>query len=154
MKRILMLALAATALSFPAAVTAAKPVDSVKGPACNDIDLSVDYTYDTPGAQSGSATASGTITTAGAVPSCKKGAYTVYVYDASGTNRLASCSYSGDGVATQFAPCTYTSTAGDPLCVYATSESNGRVMDSAPNEGCAAFGEPITPGPSGATSFH
>jgi hypothetical protein len=151
MKRFLMLALAATALSFPAAVTAAKPVDQVKGPACGDIDLSIDYTYDN--GISGSATATSTITTA--APSCKKGTYTVYVYDASGTTQLASCSYTGDGVLTQFEPCSYTSPTGDSLCVYAASQGDdGHVIDMAPNEGCAAFGEPIEPGPSGATSFH
>jgi uncharacterized protein YcfL len=150
MKRFLMLALAATALSFPAAVTAAKPVDQVKGPACGDIDLSIDYTFD-PGSTT-SATASSTITTT--APSCKKVSYTVYYYDQAGTTQLASCSYPGDGVETEFAPCTFTSPTADPLCVYATSDMNGKIIDTAPNEGCAAFGEPIEPGGSGATSFH
>ncbi|MDX6400807.1 MAG: hypothetical protein QOF27_1413 [Gaiellaceae bacterium] len=157
MKRFLMLALAATALSFPVAVTAAKaPTDSVKGPACGNIDLGVDYTYDTPGAISGSATALSTITTPSA-PSCKKGTYTVYIYDASGRNLLQSCSYPGDGVTTQFGPgCNYTSSNGDPLCIYATSQGDdGHVIDTAPNDACATpISEPITPGPSGATSFH
>ena len=153
MKRFLLFALVATALSFPAGVTAAKGTDVVKGPACGDIDLSVDYTYDTPFATSGPATAFSTITTA--VPSCKKGTYTVYVFDPSGKTQLASCSYAGNGVSTQFGPCSYTSSAGDPLCVYATSENDdGHIIDVAPNDGCTAFGEPIVPGPSGATAFH
>jgi hypothetical protein len=153
-KRFLMLAAVAGALCFPAAVTAAKGTDVVRGPACGNIDLSVDYTFDVPTATSGSATVSATITTPSA-PSCKKRTYAVYVYDATGSSQLGGCSYAGDGLTSQFAPCAYTSSTGDPLCVYATSTGDdGHIIDTAPNEGCSAFGEPITPGSSGATGFH
>lgn len=153
MKRFFVSLAALLALSLPTTVTAAKSPDVVKGPACGDIDLAVDYTYDTPGANSGPATLSGALTTK--APSCKKGVYVVYVYDGSGTTQLASCTYTGDGVATSFAPCTYASADGAALCVYATSQTNdGHFIDVAPNDGCASFGEPIVPGPSGATGFH
>ena len=153
MKRFLVFLAALVALSLPAVVTAAKSPDVVKGPACGDIDLSADYTYDTPFATSGSATVTAGLTTA--APSCKKGTYTIYVYDGSGTTQLSSCTYAGDGVSSAFGPCQYTSLNGDPLCVYATSRGDdGHIIDMAPNEGCSAFGEPVTPGPSGAPSFH
>jgi hypothetical protein len=154
MKRFLMFAAAAGVLCFPAAVTAAKGFDVVRGPACGDINLDVAYTFES--GNSGPATATSTFTTSSA-PSCKKGTYTVYVYDASGANRLSSCAYAGDGVTIEFVPsCQYTSPTGDPLCVYATSQGDdGHIIDTAPNEGCDAFGiEPIVAGSSGATSFH
>jgi hypothetical protein len=154
MKRFLLFAAAVAALIFPAVVSAAKPVDAVQGPACGDVRLEVNYTFDTPGATSGSATASSIIDTA--APSCAKVTYNVYYYNATGTTLLSSCSYAGNGISTQFGPCNYTSSSGDPLCVVGTSvgDDNGHVIDSAPDQGCNAFGEPVSAGPSGASGFN
>jgi hypothetical protein len=150
MKRFLIFALAVAALSFPAVVTAAKPTDPVKGPACGNIDLSVDYTFD-PGATS--ATVAADLTTV--APSCQKATYIVYVFDASGENELKRCTYLGDGVTSAFQRCSYTSATAEDLCVYATSEGDdGHVIDVAPNQGCDSFGEPLQAGSSGATGFH
>jgi hypothetical protein len=150
-KRFLMLAAVAGALCFPAAVTAAKGTDIVRGPVCGDITLEANYSY--VNGVSGPATVSSLITTA--APSCRKGTYAVYVFDATGANQLQNCVYAGDGVTTQFGPCNYTSSTGDPLCVYATSAGDdGHIIDTAPNEGCSAFGEPISPTGSGALGFH
>jgi hypothetical protein len=154
-KRFLMLAAVAGALCFPAAVTAAKGTDVVQGPACGNIDLSGDYTFNAQGADSGPATVFATITTV--APSCKKGTYTVYVFDATGATQLTNCVYPGDGVTTEFGPpCQYTSSNGADLCVYATSAGDdGHIIDTAPNEGCSTpFAEPIHAGPSAALGFH
>jgi hypothetical protein len=154
MKRFLLFAAAVAALSFPALVSAAKPTDAVHGPTCGDITLHVDYTFDTQGATSGPATATSFLTTA--APSCAKATYYVYYYDTSGS-LLRSCPYTGDGTSTEFGPsCVWPSETGDPLCVFGTSVGDdGHVIDSAPDLGCNAFGEPISPSPfSGASGFN
>jgi hypothetical protein len=157
MKRFLVFAAAVAALSFPALVNAAKPTDAVHGPACGDITLEPNYSYNDPTIPPGStapATAAAIIDTA--VPSCAKVTYNIYYYDASGSTLLASCSYTGDGVSMHFGPCNYPSQNGDPLCMVGTSvgDDDGHVIDSAPDAGCSAFGEPVSPGPSGASGFN
>jgi hypothetical protein len=152
MKRFLLFAASVLALCFPAVVSAAKPTDAVHGPTCADITLHVDYTFDTPGATSGSATATSFLTTA--APSCLRYTYNVYYYNTSGS-LLKNCTYTGDGTS-QFANCNWTSPNGDPLCVVGTSvgDDAGHVIDMAPDQGCSAFGEPVVPGPSGASGFN
>jgi hypothetical protein len=151
MKRFLLFAASVFALCFPAVVSAAKPTDPVHGPACGDVRLEVNYSFDN--GTSGSATASSLLTTA--APSCSKVTYAIKYYNANGTTQLFSCSYAGNG-GSQFGPCDYKSPTGDPLCVVGTStgDDDGHVIDSAPNDGCNDFAEPVSPGSSGASGFN
>lgn len=152
MKRFLLFAASVLALCFPAVVSAAKPTDAVHGPACGNIRLEANYSF--VSGTTGPATAADFIDTA--VPTCTKLTYHVYYYSADGSTLLGSCSYQGDGVSTQFGPCNYTDPNGQPLCMVGTSvgDDDGHVIDSAPDAGCSAFGEPVYPGPSGATGFN
>jgi len=147
----------AAALVIPASGVGAQPVDRVSRPSCGDIVLGgVDNTtpplYSTRNPSGGSTppTLYADLSINGGVASCPGVVYTIYVYatDASGGNRsfLTSQPYYGDGTTSDFGLFTYQPASPAPtyLCVYAESVMlNGHVIDTAPNDGCSSFGEPI-----------
>ena len=133
----LLVALAAV-LAIPAIGTTA-PGDRVRGPACGDITL-WDSTQAGPpaygGTEGGAAVVDSLLTTA--KPSCSGFVYTISLYtDTSQTTLIATQTFNGDGLTSQFA-WTYNFTAAPhSVCVVATStRSNGHVIDAAPNSGC------------------
>jgi hypothetical protein len=130
-------ALAATtaaALGLSAAGVAAPPGDT-RGAPCSDIFL-VEPNYS--GSIGGTGTVFGTLTTPRTV-SCVGGVYTVYVYDASGTNLLGSQTFTG-GTTDEFSYSITFSSAPEFVCVYATSTIRGRIADTAPDDACNSPG--------------
>jgi hypothetical protein len=123
-------ATAAVALGLSAAGMAAAPGDA-HGPPCSDIFL-VEPNY--AGTVGGEGTVFGTLTTPRAV-SCAEGVYTVYVYDASGTNLLGSQTFTG-GTTDEFSYSIPFSSAPEFVCVYATSTFRDRIVDTAPDDAC------------------
>jgi hypothetical protein len=128
----------AALLAVPAIGTTA-PGDQVRGPACGDITL-WDSTQAGPpaygGTEGGAAVVDSLLTTA--KPSCASAVYTISLYtDTSQTDLIASQTFNGDGVTSEFA-WTYDFTSGAPhsVCVVATSTRSGHVIDAAPNSGC------------------
>jgi hypothetical protein len=147
---IVFIAAVATAIALPVAATSA-PGDQVRGPACGDITLWDDIQAGPPAYNSrltGTATVYASVTTA--KPSCARATYTISVYDASGTTLLTSQTYSGDDVTSTF-QFTY-SPPGAPsqVCIAATSNRDGKVIDEAPNGGgCYVLALDFSPGGSG-----
>lgn len=143
------------AFVIPASGVGAQPVDKVAGPSCGDIVLS-DPDISGPPVYSTSlgttpATLYARLSISGAVASCPGVVYTIYVYatDRAGTplttSPLTTRSYNGDRTTSDFGLFTY-QPPGAPmyLCVYAQSVMlNGHVIDTAPNDGCSSFGEPL-----------
>jgi hypothetical protein len=139
----------AAALAVPAAGSSA-PADQVRGPGCGDITL---WDPDQAGPPVYSSRLTGTPTVYAllttAKPSCGGATYTISVYDASGTTLLASNTFTGDDLSSQFS---FTaSPPGGPtqVCIAATSTRDGHVIDVAPNSGCYVMALDTSPGGSG-----
>ena len=150
MRTIALLVLLTAALALPATGATAPGGDKVTGGPCADITV---YDPDQAGPPvyttrpAGTATVYALLTTAKA--SCSGAAYTVTVYDASGTAVLDSQTFTGDGSTSSFS---YTfSPAGAPsqVCIAATSMKGGKVNDAAPNTGCYGMVLDTSPGGSG-----
>jgi hypothetical protein len=118
----------------------------VQGPQCGNIQLDAAYrSIETV------PTVVGVLDTEGA-PACARVTYTVYVYSPDGTTQIASLPVSTADLGSDFA--IPLPGVGSQVCVYAESTNGPHVIDRAPDQGCAAFGEPLvlTTG-AGATSF-
>jgi hypothetical protein len=136
-KLIALLAVVGAALAIPATAATA-PGDVVRGPACGNITLWDTEQSGPPvyrGTEGGSAMVGASLTTA--KPSCSGFTYTIYIYDESGQNLIASVTFVGDD-ATSLFTWTYTFATGAPhaICIKADSTRDGRVIDAAPNSGC------------------
>jgi hypothetical protein len=131
----------AAALVVPA-LGASAPADPVHGAPCGNITLS-DSTQSGPpaysGTEGGAATVDALLTTA--KPSCAGFVYTITLYtDSTQSSTIDSVTFTGDGVTSSF-PWQYTFATGAPasVCIAATSMQNGRLVDAAPNSGCATI---------------
>jgi hypothetical protein len=150
MRTITVLAVLTVALVIPA-TGATAPDDSVKGPGCGDITLWDPDQAGPPVYRSapitGTPTVFASITTA--KPSCSSLAYTVTVYDATGTIVLGTQTFNGDDATSLFQYAVEPEGGPSQVCVVATSSRNGRVVDAAPNSGCFPLSLDTSPGGSG-----
>ena len=150
MRTITLLAVLSMALVIPATGVTAPGGDKVKGGPCADItvwdpDQAGPPVYTTRPV--GTATVYALLTTAKA--SCNGTPYTITVYDASGTNVLNSQTFIGDGSTSSFSYSFSPSGAPSQVCIAASSDKDGKVLDAAPDTSCYVMGLDISPGGSG-----
>jgi hypothetical protein len=133
----------AAVLAIPAVGTTA-PGDQVRGPGCGNITLWNSDKSDPPQYSSGNPAGStaptvyAVLTTAKA--SCSGFVYTINLYQENGTTLITSQTYNGDDATSEFPLFTYefpTTNYPQAVCISATSTRDGRVIDAAPDSGCA-----------------
>jgi hypothetical protein len=150
MRTITALAVLTIALVIPATGATAPGGDKVKGGPCADItvwdpDQAGPPVYTTR--PFGTATVYAQLTTA--KPSCSGDTYTITVYDASGTTVLDSQTFTGDGTTSSFSYSFSPSGAPSQVCIAASSNKDGKVLDAAPDAGCYVMVLDTSPGGSG-----
>jgi hypothetical protein len=150
MRTITALAVLTVALVLPATGATAPGGDKVKGGPCADItvwdpELAGPPVYTTRPA--GTATVYAQLTTA--KPSCSGTPYTITVYDASGTTVLNSQTFTGDGTTSSFSYAFSPPGAPSQVCIAASSNKDGKVLDAAPDTGCYVMVLDTSPGGSG-----
>jgi hypothetical protein len=148
MRLIVLFSAVTTALALPVAATTA-PADQVRGPACGDITLWDDVQSGPPAYTTfgGTATVFASVTTA--KPSCAKATYTISVYADDATTLLTSQAYSGDDSTSTFQFTFMPPNGPHQVCIAASSNRDGKVIDAAPNSGCYPLVLDTSPGGSG-----
>jgi hypothetical protein len=154
MKRAIAAALLALALLPGAAADASRAGDSVQGPPCADITVSNVGVTNQPGTvlPGGIVVAPGSNAVGAdletAAPSCAGATYTASVSSGFADCTATECqpagttesvSFSGDGSTESWRVALTVADDDTQVCVWATAEVNGRVVDRAPNTGCGVF---------------